>query len=166
MAHTDAPLRMAERRFRRKAEMALSSLPRAASRRPGRSMRQTTPASSSATLPRRRSDISISRMSPARRSAGCPLSGNCCHRLRFERDDSVAKTRCGNGMCVAAVETMLICVRVSGNNPRPLRRPCSEQHALLEKQTGLPGVATPGEWVRLGFNATRRFWERDGRGVA
>ncbi len=44
-----ACLMMADGRFRRKAEMALSSLPCAASRRRGRSKRTTTPASSSAT---------------------------------------------------------------------------------------------------------------------
>ena len=57
-------LRMAERRFRRKAEMVLSSLPCAASRRRGRSMRQTTPASSFATTTGRRLGISMSRRNP------------------------------------------------------------------------------------------------------
>lgn len=48
---------------------------------------------------------------------------------------------------------MLIYVRVLGSNPRPLSRPCSEQEALLVKQTG-------SVWIRRG-NASA--WDRRGR---
>ncbi len=69
-----ASLRMADGRFRCKAEMALSSLPCAASHRLGRSRRTTMPASSTATRTDRRSVLSISRTSPvgARRRSCSP----------------------------------------------------------------------------------------------
>ena len=41
-------------------------------------------------------------------------------------------TRCGSGVCVAAVETMLICVRAAGINPRPSGRAASND-ALQKK---------------------------------
>ena len=50
---------------------------------------RTTPASSSATTPARRSAISIYD-EPGLAFGGCPLIGNCGHRLLFERDGSVA----------------------------------------------------------------------------
>jgi len=88
---------MAERRFRRKAEMALSSLPCAASRRPGRSMRQTTPASSSATAPDRRSAIFTLRM-----SRGDDQWQSCSRRLRPLLRDASA-TACASDAALADI---------------------------------------------------------------
>ncbi len=90
-------LRMAERRFRRKADMALSSLPCAASRRRGRSTSRTTPASSSATRTRRRSAISISKTNPV--GARQP---SCSRRLRPPLKDASA-TACASDAVLADI---------------------------------------------------------------